>query len=259
MLLRMTMMVGVVAGTAAIAQAGTQPARGSSTEQEGVIDPRADAALRRMSDYLGSLESFRVDTTSVDEKFTTDGQKIQELEEQKISVRRPGQLRVDRVGPNGHAVFRTDGRCFSFYNSDKNVYAAGPAPATLEAAIDRARERLQIDAPGGDLLVRDSYDGLIDGVTVGRYIGLEPIGSVNAHHLAMTEKNVDYQIWIQDGPEPVPLRYVITSKDLPGQPQFTIDLRNWQPNAAISEDTFAFSPPAGARRVALTAQQTARR
>jgi hypothetical protein len=52
---------------------------------------------------------------------------------------------------------------------------------------------------------------------------------------------------------------VITSKDMPGQPQFTIDLRNWQPNAPISEDTFAFSPPAGARRIQLAAPQTATR
>jgi hypothetical protein len=260
MLLRMTMMVGVLAGTASIARAGgTQPAKPSGTQQEGVIDPRADAALRRMSDYLGGLETFRVDTTSVDEKITTEGQKIQEVKQQRVAVQRPGKLRIDRVGPNGHAVFRTDGRCFSFYNSDKNVYAVGAAPPTLDAVVDHARDRLHIDAPAGDLLVPDSYDALLDGVTVGRYVGLEPIGSVNAHHLAMTEKNVDYQIWIQDGPEPVPLRYVITSKDMPGQPQFTIDLRNWQPNAPISEDTFAFSAPAGARRIQLAAPQTATR
>lgn len=260
MLLRMTVVVGVMAGTATIAQAdGAQPAKRAATQQEGVIDPRADAALRRMSDYLGGLRTFRVDTTSVDEKITTEGQKIQELKQQQIAVRRPGQMRIDRMGPNGHAVFRTDGKRFSFYNSDRNVYAVGPAPGTLEEAIDKARDRLHIDAPGGDLLVPDTYNELLDGVTVGRYVGLEPIGSVKAHHLAMTEKNVDFQIWIQDGPEPVPLRYVITSKDMPGQPQFTLDLRNWQPNAPISEDTFAFSPPAGARRVELTAQQTARR
>ena len=43
------------------------------------------------------------------------------------------------------------------------------------------------------------------------------------------------------------------------QPQFTIDLRNWQPNAQLPADTFAFSAPAGARRIDLAAPQTATR
>jgi hypothetical protein len=255
MLLRTMILASALVGTAAWAGAehGATTPPASGAQREVRIDPRADAALHRMSDHLARLQTFRVDSTSVDEKITTEGQKIQEIRESKIAVKRPDALRIDRVGPNGHAVFCYDGKRFSFYNSDKNVYAMAPAPATLDAAIDEARDRLHIDAPGGDLLVSKPYDALVDGVTVGRYIGLEPLGPVKAHHLAMTKGKVDYQIWIQDGPEAVPLRYVITSKDMPGQPQFTIDLRNWQPGARLSDDTFAFTAPAGARRVDLTA------
>jgi hypothetical protein len=72
-----------------------------------------------------------------------------------------------------------------------------------------------------------------------------------AHHLAVTKKDVTYQIWIQDGPQPVPLRYVVTGRNMAGAPQFTIELRNWRPNAPITDDCFAFTPPAGARRVAF--------
>lgn len=255
MLLRTMIAASVLVGTAAWAgsEHGAAPAPASGAQREVRIDPQADAALHRMSDYLARLKTFRVETTSVDEKITTEGQKIQEIRESKIAVKRPDGLRIDRVGPNGPAVFCYDGKRFSFYNFEKNVYAVAPAPATLDAAIDEARDRLHIDAPGGDLLVSKPYDALIDGVTVGRYIGLEPLGSVQAHHLAMTKGDVDYQIWIQDGQEAVPLRYVITSKDMAGQPQFTIDLRNWQPSAPMSDDTFAFKAPASASRVDLTA------
>jgi hypothetical protein len=231
----------------------------SAAPQEGVIDPKADAALHRMSDYLSCLKSFRVETTSVDEKITTEGQKIQEIKESTIVLKRPGELRIDRVGPKGHAVFRYDGKRFSLYNSEKNVYAVAQAPATLDAAIDEARDHLNIDAPGGDLLVANPYAALVDGITVGRYIGLEPLGNVKAHHLAVSKDNVDYQIWIQDGPQAVPLRYVITSKDMTGQPQFTIELRNWQPDVAVPENTFAFAPPAGSTRVELAKPKTAER
>jgi hypothetical protein len=217
--------------------------------QEGVIDPKADAALRRMSDYLTSLKSVRVETTTVDEKFTKDGHKIQELQSSHVAMERPGELRVDRVGPAGHSTFRYDGKHFSIYNKERNAYATAPAPPKLDEAIDEARDRLHVDAPGGDLLVSDPYSSLTEGTIEGRYIGLEPVDGVMAHHIAVKKKDTDWQLWIKDGPEAAPLRYVVTSTDLPANPQFTIELRNWQPNAAVPGDSFSFNPPAGAKRV----------
>ena len=41
---------------------------------EGRIDTKADATLRRMSDYMNGLRSFRVEGTTIDEKITTDGE-----------------------------------------------------------------------------------------------------------------------------------------------------------------------------------------
>ena len=135
---------------------------------------------------------------------------------------------------------------------DQNIYSTAPAPANLDQAADAARQQLQVNAPGVDLLASNPYDALTEGVTEGRYIGLEPMGGgVMAHHLAVTKKNVTYQIWIEDGPQPVPLRYVVTGRDMRGSPQFTIELRNWQPNAPVSESAFAFTPPAGAKQVAF--------
>jgi hypothetical protein len=247
---------GGAAGAAETKQGQAPPegaAKSAAAEKAGVIEPKADAALHRMSDYLAGLDTFRVDTSTVDEtKVNKDGQKIQTLADSKIAIRRPGEMRIDRVSPNGRVVFRDDGKQFSVYNSDKNIYATAPAPAKLDQAADDARGQLQVDAPGVDLLASNPYDALTEGVTEGRYIGLVPMGGgVMAHHLAVTKKNVSYQIWIQDGPQPVPLRYVVTGRDMRGAPQFTIELRNWQPNAPVPDEGFAFTPPAGAKKVAF--------
>jgi hypothetical protein len=227
--------------------------KSAAAEKAGVIEPKADAALHRMSDYLSGLNTFRVETSTVDEtKVNKDGQKIQELADSKFAVKRPGEMRIDRVGSNGSVVFRDDGKQLSVYNSDKQIYATAPAPGKLDQAADDARKQLQVDAPGVDLLASNPYDALTEGVTEGRYIGLVPMGGgVMAHHLAVTKKNVNYQIWIQDGPQAVPLRYVVAGRDLRGSPQFTIELRNWQPNAPVPDDSFAFTPPAGAKKVAF--------
>ena len=247
-------LVGLLVGGMAGAAGAVEPKQAqSATEKSGTIDPKADAALHRMSDYLSSLNTFRVDTVTVDEtKMSKDGQKIQELAESKFIVSRPGEMRIDRVGADGRVVFRDDGKQLSVYNSDKNIFATAPAPAKLDKAADDARKQLQIDAPGVDLLASNPYQALTEGVIKGRYIGLEPMGSgVMAHHLAMTKKNVDYQIWIQDGPQPVPIRYVVSGKDTRGQPQLTIELRNWQANVSVPDDSFAFTPPPSAKQVAF--------
>jgi hypothetical protein len=242
---------------AAVAWAADQPAQGAQgsgqgaqgTSQEGVIDPRADTALRQMSNYVSGLKSFSVETKTVDENVTADGQKVQELKTSKVAVKRPHSLSIDRTGPRGQAMFRYDGKRYSLYGRDKNVFATAPAPATLDKAIDDARDRFNVDAPAGDLLVSNSYAALVDGLKTGRYIGLEPIDGVMAHHIAVTKKDVDYQIWIQDGPQPVPLRYVITDKSMPSNPQFTVELHNWRPDVPMSDTSFAFIAPPGAQKV----------
>ena len=253
-------LVGGVGGGAAAAgetEQGQAPSEGAAksaaAEKAGAIDPKADAELRRMSDYLAGLETFRVETSTVDEtKVNKDGQKIQTLADSKVAIRRPGEMRIDRVSPTGRVVFRDDGKQFSVYNSDKNVYATKAAPANLDQAADDARELLQVDSPGVDLLASNPYEALTNGATEGRYIGLEPMGGAMAHHIAVTRNNgLSYQIWIKDGAQPVPLRYVVTGSDMKGAPQFTIELRNWQPNAQVPDNDFAFTPPAGAKKVAF--------
>jgi hypothetical protein len=249
--------VFVVGGAAGAAEPKQAPPEGAARSAEkagqGLIEPKADAQLHRMSDYLSGLDTFSVNTSTVDEtKVDKDGQKIQTLADSKIAIRRPGEMRIDRVSPNGRVVFRDDGKQFSVYNSDKNIYATAPAPAKLDQAANDAREQLQVDAPGVDLLASNPYEALTEGITEARYIGLEPMGGgVMAHHLAVTKKNVYYQIWIQDGPQPVPLRYVVTGRGMKGAPQFSIEMRNWQPNAKLPDDSFAFTPPAGAKKVAF--------
>jgi hypothetical protein len=103
--------------------------------------------------------------------------------------------------------------------------------------------------------VSDVYNALTDGVKVARYIGLEPIGNVQAHHLAMRKKDVDFQLWIQDGPQAVPLRYVIVSKDMPSQPEYTLEMRAWDVNPTIADGEFKLDVPQGAKRVDLTMKQ----
>jgi hypothetical protein len=229
-------------------RANTNQREKESTPQ---IDPRAENVLREMARYMDSLKSFRVETTSVDEKFTQNGRKVQQLAEAQVTVQRPNRVRIDRRGPNGRACLASDGQTVMLVNFDKQVYASLEAPQTLGEMFDLVRDRLKIDAPGADLLA-DPYDALTDGATEIRYVGLVPVGDKMAHQLFISRPDLDWQVWIEDSLKPVPLRYVLTSKDVQSQPQYTLELHGWDSRVSPRPDTFEVAPPPGAQQIDLS-------
>jgi hypothetical protein len=86
----------------------------------------------------------------------------------------------------------------------------------------------------------------LKGVESSLYLGTAYIDGVEVHHLAFREDETDWQIWIQTGDVPLPMKYVITTKWLTGAPQYEIRLRNWDTNPHIADGQFTFSPPADA-------------
>jgi hypothetical protein len=67
--------------------------------------------------------------------------------------------------------------------------------------------------------------------------------------VAVRSAEVDLQLWIAKGPEPLPRRVVITYRNAPGEPQFRADLYDWSVPAKLDAAAFAFVPPAGAEQV----------
>jgi hypothetical protein len=232
---------------------------GAAKSPKPKIDPQADAELRKMSDYLAGLKSFRVTSLAEDEAVTKSGERLDNLAESKIAVKRPNMLRSDRTTPDTDVTFRYDGKQFVVFSEQSGFYAMAPAPDKLDKAIDVARDEYGLDAPGADLLMSDPYAVLTEDVTSGKDLGLEPIDGVPCHHLAFQGKDVDFQIWIEEGARPLPHRYVIVSKHEPGKPEFTVQLRDWQPDASLSGEIFAFQPPPGSQRIDfITAKSVAK-
>jgi hypothetical protein len=69
---------------------------------------------------------------------------------------------------------------------------------------------------------------------------------VSCHHLAFSQETIDWQIWIEDGPRPVPRKLVITYKTEPGSPQYVARLSGWNFQPRFSKHFFTFEAPAGA-------------
>ena len=66
--------------------------------QAAGVDPEAARLLRRMSDYLGGLQRFSLDTENTLEAVLVSGQKIQFDGAVKVAVQRPNRLYAERGG-----------------------------------------------------------------------------------------------------------------------------------------------------------------
>ena len=80
-------------------------------------------------------------------------------------------------------------------------------------------------------------------------LGSGVIGGVECDSLAFRSDEVDWQIWIAHGDRPYPCRMVITSRTIPGQPQYSVQTRNWATGNDVSVTDFSFVNSTGAEQV----------
>ena len=87
----------------------------------------------------------------------------------------------------------------------------------------------------------------------GEYLGIHLAAGVPCHHLAFSQEAIDWQIWIDAGPQPLPRKIVISYAGEPGAPQYTATIRRWNLDPAFPEDLFRFEAPEGATGISLPA------
>ena len=213
------------------------------------IDPEADKILKSMSSYLGETKAFSVNTDIDFEYVTRNGQKLQLSSFATAVLKRPAKFHVQRKGMIADAEFIFDGKTLTLYGKNLNVYAQIEVPGTIDDAIRAYELETGIPAPGADLLFADPYAILSSGVVSSSYLGTAYVNGVECHHLAFREDKVDWQLWVKVGDEPLPMKYVITTKWHTAAPQYEIRFRDWNTKPPIKAGQFTFSVPKGARRL----------
>ena len=213
------------------------------------IDAQARQLLEASIRYLVSQKRFTVDTASTVEVVLHSGQKIQFDHSVSLAVQRPNKLRAERLGDLVDQDFYYDGKSLTLHNPDDNYYATLPAPETLEGMLDFARESLDIVAPAGDLVYKNAFEILMDGVTSGFVVGKSVVNGVRCDHLAFSDGHTDWQFWIQEGSSPLPRRFVISSREVLNAPQFSVQMTRWDMAPVLDEQMFEFQRPEGARQI----------
>jgi hypothetical protein len=214
----------------------------ASFAQSDAIDPEALRLLRRSTEHIAAMKQFRVDASSSIEVVLETSQKIQLDQRSALTVRRPNKLRAERLGEVSDQVLYYDGKSLTVSLPREGAFATLPAPATIEATLDFARDQLGIVAPASDLIHQDAYELLSTGLTSAMIVGDAIVGGVRCDHLAFRNPEVDWQIFIQQGDKPLPRKFVVTSKKMPQSPSFTVELSKWDSAPRVNDAMFRFAP-----------------
>ena len=212
-------------------------------------EAQAKSLLKAMSDYLAAQKTISFEYDSNLDVVTTQQQKIGLASSGTMTLERPDKLHATRTGGFANVEMVFDGKTLSLLGKNANVYAQVEAPGTIDHLVDELRDKYHRPVPAADLLMSDPYKELMAPVTDVKDLGSGVIRGVECDHLAFRTKEVDWQIWIAQGSRPYPCRYVITSKNVKGSPEYTLDIRAWKTGAEVASDGFKLEVPADAKKL----------
>jgi hypothetical protein len=229
-----------------------QALRDISGGSPAVIEPQADQALRAMCTTLESAKAFHFRVAATVDEMSPSGQMVQVHRETTVLVRRPDAIAAQTRSDKGQWSLWYGGKTLSVLREDRNEYTTIQVPATIDKMLDFLFQEHELTIPLADLLFQDPYRALTENVQTGVSLGLHSVGGRPCHHLLFTQERVDWQVWIDSGEKPLPLKVVITHKNKPDQPQYTAELSDWDLAAAAPDAAFSFKVPVGAKAVDMS-------
>lgn len=240
--------VGLFAvGVFVLLSAGASPVWAETS----AVDPTAVEILKRMTDYLGSLKQFSVNTQNTIEDLTDSGHRVDYDISAVVTVSRPNKLKAQRKGDLIDQTFYYNGKTLTLYNPSNKVYATEPAPGTLEGMLSFARSSLGLVIPASDLVYRNNFQLLMQGVTLAAVIGKEFIGGVKCDHLLFSRPGVDFQVCVADSGKPLPYKYVVTDTGTCALISISTVMSDWNVKPGVKNASFNFVPPKGVKKISF--------
>jgi len=224
------------------------------------IHPDAKHVLTEMSELLTAAKTLRFRAeASLDEAFS-DGLMVQSGWTVDFTARRPDRLFAVSSDPYPRRLMWYDGSTWSILFVGQEKYSTARVPPSLDDALDMMTIDYGVNLPMADFLYSRPFEVLTELATEGLYLGKQLVDGVLCHHLVFRQETIDWQIWIADGGLPLPQKTVITYKDLPGSPQFSVRLSGWDLTTPAGEATFVFTPSEELERVEfMTLSELAKR
>ena len=243
-LFTLTYLGRILSGLTLIISLAASPSLGEEN-----MNSTAESILQSMSSFMSTSKALRVNADVDFEIINPKGQKLQLSSFVTALVERPANLHLTRKGMASDYEIIFDGKIFTVYSRTLNAYSQIEGTGTIDEAFLAHEYATGLPVSGGDFFFSDPFSRLISGVESSDYIGIAYVYGVRCHHLAFRNVETDWQLWVKVGDQPLPMKYVITTKWVTGAPQYEIRLRDWDTNPEIEAGEFLFSAPEDAKKL----------
>ena len=219
------------------------------------IDPDADRILQSACKYLADAKNFCVKVEVWKDAVLPNGQKLQTTRTLDVQQARPNRLHIEVRSPRDSRGFWLRDKSLTMLDRSLNFYGVMEVPEKIDDAFDAVEDRFGMEIPLADVLVSDPYANLMGSVDSATDLGKVTVLGVVCNHLAFTGTNADFQVWLADGPKPLPRKAVITFKNKPGSPQITQIFSDWDLVSPIADSVFTFTAPDEAKKIVVNPKQ----
>lgn len=242
---------------AARAQRDTVRTAAGTVTMTSRVDPDAMDALKRMGAYLRTLKSMQVIATVTTEEVVEDGEKVQSTSVVNMIAERPNKLFADVANDRQPRKWFYDGKTFTLWAPRVKFYAQANAPPTIEQLADTLDDRFGIDLPFVDLFRWGTPESDEKEITSATDVGPAAVNGVTCEQYAFRQDGLDWQVWVQQGDFPLPIKLVLTTTDDAARPQHSTTY-SWSLTPSYNDQTFVFTPPEGAKKITFKEVASAR-
>jgi hypothetical protein len=224
---------------------------GQSKAASPAIDPQAEKILQALNAQKKKDIKASAEVIDTMDEVLKAGEKIQYSHVRKLKMSEPKQFWIESTGDITNTTVWKDDKTFTLLDRANNVYGQVAAPGTIDETMDMLVDKYGVTTPLADLLSDDLFSVLMKNAKTCHYLGIHYAEGIKCHHIAATQNNIDWQIWVDAGDVPQLRKIVITYKQKPGAPQYTAVLKSINEVSQFPENTFTFKAPDGARKISF--------
>jgi hypothetical protein len=223
----------------------------SSRKASSQIDSEAVAILDTMSNVVTELEScsftLKIQYDIYSERFGL----IKNSDVSKVFLKAPDKLFITKKGDKGNKELYYDGKTLTYYSKDNHQYATVSAPPTIMETIDSVSNEFGIEFPAADIFYPDLIDSILANANNLSNLGLTEIDEKECFHIAGTNDDFTYQLWIANDGSFLPIKMAIVYTNKTANPQYEALFQNWNLNPVLEDSMFNFIVPTDARKIKI--------
>lgn len=202
-------------------------------------DPAEEATkiVRSLEKHLSGKSRLVYETELTSDVILDNGQKIQIAGTTHVYFKRPNQLLVKLETESISRLIYHDGEQLTIIAPNEKYYGLIEARSSSVEALMRAAQNYGLEIPLVDLIGWGAKGGQALDVESAVYIGESQLQGKTVDHWAFRGPKLDWEAWVTQGDDPLPLKISTVSYHAYGQPRFTATIK-WNDRTSLSDNLF---------------------